>query len=158
MNKQQTMMAIITLGILLFVGIAYAGVKTPKTTWYEVEDWETEICSKWSGESAPENAETETGYFSYGTASMTIQAMKTTLGNQTLYEIYYYIEPYDGEQTYTIQLINEAKQLTKDIASGTIGVSAGVADYYVEYLLQDYTEARLVHKYGEFKVPIVERK
>ena len=157
MNKKTKIIATI-IGIILFAGIAYAGVKTPKTTWYNVEDWETEVCSKWAGSSAPENAETEAGYFSYGTASMTIQAMKTTLGNQTLYEVYYYIEPYDGEQTYTLQLINEDKQITKDIASGTIGVNAGVADYYTEYLAQNYNEARLVHKYGTFKVPIIEKK
>lgn len=146
------------IGILLFAGIAYAGVKTPKTAWYNVEDWETEVCSKWAGSTAPENAETEAGYFAYGTASMTIQAMKTTLGNQTLYEIYYYIEPYDGEQTYSLQLINEDKQIEKEIASGTIGVNAGVTDYYTEYLAQNYNEARLVHKYGAFKVPIIEKR
>lgn len=156
--NQNTKIIFTIVGILLFAGIAYAGAKTPKTAWYNVEDWETEVCSKWAGSTAPENAETESGYVSYGTASMTVQAMKTTLENQTLYEIYYYIEPYDGEQAYTLQIINEEKQLVKEIASGTIGVSAGVADYYTEYLSQDYNEARLVHKYGSFKVPIIEKK
>ena len=155
MNKQ-IIFAII--GILLFAGIVYAGIRTPKTSWYDVEPWETEVCSKWAGSTSPENSETEAGYVSYGTTSMTLQALKTTAGNQTLYEIYYYIEPYDGEQTYTLQLINEDKQLTKEIASGTIGIMAGVADYYVAYLPQDYNQARLTHKYGTFKVPIIEKE
>jgi hypothetical protein len=145
-------------GILLLAVIVYGGAKTPKTAWYNVEDWETEVCSKWAGSASPENAETETGYFAYGTASMTIQATKTWQGNQTLYEIYYYIEPYDGEQTYTLTMINEKKQIEKEIASGTIGVNAGAADYYTNYLAQDYNEVKLVHKYGTFKIPIIEKK
>jgi hypothetical protein len=146
------------LGIILLAGIVYAGIRTPTTNWHEVEEWEIEVCSKWAGHSSPENSETESGYFAYGTTSMTLQAFKTNFGNQTLYEVYYYIEPYDGEQQYHIQLINNEKQLRYEIDSGTIGVQAGVADYYTDYLTEDYTKVRIVHKNGIFKVPIVVRE
>lgn len=153
LNKKTILLII---GILL-AGIVYAGVKTPSTPWYEVQEWETEVCSKWAGHTAPENAETETGYFSYGTASMTIQAYKTNLGEKYMYEVYYYIEPYTETQQYTIQLVNEAQRLVKEIASGTTGINAGVADHYAEYSEQNFNEVRLVHKYGAFKIPIIER-
>lgn len=154
MANKKTILLII---FILLIGIAYAGVRTPTTPWYDVQEWEIEVCSKWAGQSSPENAETETGYFSYGTTSMTIQAYKTNLGDKYFYEVYYYIEPYLETQQYNLQLVNEAQRLTKEISSGTIGVNSGVADYYTEYLTENYNEVRLVHKYGAFKIPIVEK-
>jgi len=153
LNKKTILLII----LILLAGVVYAGIRTPKTPWYEVEEWEIEVCSKWAGHSIPENAETTTGYYAYGTSSLTIQAFKTNFGNQTLYEIYYYIEPYEETQEYKLELINEKTQNRKKISSGTIGVHAGAADYYSEYLTDKFNKVRLVHKHGELKVPIVQR-
>ncbi len=143
--------------MILLAAIVYAGIRTPKTPWYDVEEWEIEVCSKWAGHASPANAETTTGYFAYGTTSLTIQAFKTDFGNSTLYEIYYYIEPYEESQEYTLQLVNEATRNYKEISSGTIGIHSGVADYYAEYLDENFNQVRLVHKHGELKVPIIEK-
>jgi hypothetical protein len=143
--------------LILLATLVYSGVRTPTTPWYDVEDWEIEVCSKFSGSAAPSNAEIETGYVAYGTTSMTIQAYKTNLGEESLYEVYYYIEPYTESQQYILQLINENQRLNHEIASGTIGVNAGVMDYYTNYSTQNFNEVRLVHKNGAFKVPIIER-
>lgn len=143
--------------MILLAALVYGGVRTPTTPWYEVEEWEIEVCSKFAGNTAPENAETETGFAAYGTTSMTIQAYKTNLGDENFYEVYYYIEPYEETQQYILQLVNENQKLNYEIASGTIGINAGVADYYTNYSTQNFNEVRLVHKYGAFKVPIIER-
>lgn len=143
--------------VVLLATLVYSGVRTPTTPWYEVEEWEIEVCSKFSGNAAPSSAETEIGYVAYGTTSMTIQAFKTNLGNETLYEVYYYIEPYFESQQYTLQLVNENQRLTNEISSGTIGINAGVMDYYEKQLAQNFNEVRLVHQHGAFKVPIIER-
>ncbi|MBD3361823.1 hypothetical protein GF358_03455 [Candidatus Woesearchaeota archaeon] len=148
---------ILLIIVILLSGIAYSAVRTPTTPWYEVEDWEIEVCSKFAGQSAPDNAETETGYFSYGTTSMTIQAFKSNYGDEYLYEVYYYIEPYTETQTYSIHLVNENKRISHEIASGTIGVNAGAMDYYTNYSALNFNEVRMVHKYGAFKVPIIQR-
>ena len=77
--------------------------------WYQIYDWEYEVCKLDSGATTPASTDGSivTEISELDKTSLTLQGYKTTLTDSTLYEIAWYVQPKEGDTTYTIYLGNQ---------------------------------------------------
>ncbi len=118
--------------------------------WYEVMDWEIEICSRGISTDVRNrykhlssfNIQSPISQFTW-----TFQASKSNATNNlTLYEAGYYLQPFEGqgEVPYKLTFIGEEN---KEVASGKATPKRGKADYKAIYEEDGYyTRAKLSWK------------
>ncbi|MBL7050953.1 hypothetical protein ISS04_02195 [Candidatus Woesearchaeota archaeon] len=134
---------------------------TPKTNWYDVEDWEVDVCSR--GVDVPEiQSSPDSGDSSYVyDFTFTLNAQETELYNVSLYEVSYYIEPMDGNITFQVFLLGPgiSTNVTGEMISKPNGGKAGYE--FIEYEKGVYTEAQIDywgHASGSYTVPVVKNE
>lgn len=127
-----------------------------KLPWYQVEQWEVDVCSKWGGRTSTQQAETFQLAPSYGEMTTTLQARKIISKKETLYELTYSAESYTLTTSYTIKLVNTETGATHSVAQGNLGPDSGTTDYWTQTLTEDYNQAVFEYARGSVKVPIVE--
>lgn len=141
---------------------AFAGfmeIRRPQTLpWYQVENWEIDVCSKWGGRQAAEHYET-TGRFPYGAASYTMQGKKIRQYKApTIYQIGYYIESFSIPLDYKLYLVNDETQKTKYIEGSVLGLGNAVSDYLVHESEEEFTHIRLLTPGSTITTPLVDAK
>lgn len=158
-SKKTAVTLIAILLVVPMVTAAFLQPKSPKTLpWYQVDDWEIDVCSKWGGRKAAEIYET-TGRFPYGAASYTMQGRKTRQHQApTIYEIGYYIEAFSIPLEYKLYLLNDETQDAKYIDGNVLGPGNGISDYRIEQLNEDYTHLRLITPGSIVTTPFVVSK
>lgn len=138
-----------------FVG-QFMKEKPSKLPWYEVQQWELDVCSKWGGRTQAEQSTAEDTTTAYGDATVSLQARKIKGNNEALYEITYFIESYTLDTDYIIRLTNEKKGLTREITRGKLGPATSTADFWAQYLPEEYTTITLDYAKGPTTAPVVE--
>lgn len=157
MNKIALVVIVCVAIILLALsGSSQLSGRQSKLPWYEVEDWEVDVCSKFGGRSESENSETFQFAPSYGDMTITLQARRTKSRNETLYEVSYFIESYSATTDYKILLKNQKTNAEKEISRGNLGPASGATDYWTQSLKEEYTIAIVEYYKGRIIVPIVE--
>ena len=158
-NKKSVVLLVFVSFILLFLLANNISAPTPTTPWYEVEDWEKEVCSKWGGTRfAGQEAVTTGRKFSWAAMTATVQGKKLkTPENYYLYEVGWYIDSFSEVTDYEILLINPSKLDWKyKVASGSLSPDSGTVGYEVFNLTQDYTHITLVYSGGTVTTPIIQ--
>lgn len=158
-------------GIVLIVLCSLAGEmvawqwmgksSSPKTNWYDVEDWEVEECSKGIDVPGVTNSG-DTGDSNYiYEFTFSLQSSESELHNISLYELSYYIEPMDGNITFQVFLLGSgiSKNVTGELESKPNGGKAGYE--FIEDEKGIYTEALIDYwgyASGSYTVPVVKNE
>ena len=152
--------------IILFTSINYAQMGIPgipiwyeEVPWYQVEDWEVDVCSKWGGtEFAGQAATTSGRKVPFATMSATVQGKKfKTLEGNFVYEAAWYIESYAEVTNYEITFINSKEpQARHQIDAGALSPESGAQGYDTYDLTEDYTHIKLQYTGGHVQVPIIQ--
>jgi len=137
-----------------------AGV--PQIDWYDVEDWELDVCQMWGGVDEA-NQGTTSGEIYLSQMVITLQAEKKVFmldesQYTTQYKIGWYIAPYQEDYTYTVELISGLWLEEEGEAKQGAGQSGFKAFYENDTV---YTEAVLEYcdedyNCGTLTVPVVE--
>jgi hypothetical protein len=143
----------VTITFLLLVSVN----ADPRTSWYDVEDWEVDVCSKWGGHGLAEQSAAIEGEVTFGDMTFAVQAQKSRLFNNTLYEIAFYIESFSAVSHYDLSLVNEPKALKKLLRSGDLVPKSGLSEFIVEESREEYTHIQLVTEKGKVLLPVVAR-
>ncbi len=117
--------------------------------WYDVEDWEKEVCAKDAGLKEANNALSVSGNGRLYESSATLQALRKPSYNKSIYELAWYIHPIDEDVHYKVYLG------TKKVAEGTASKTEGKSGYYAELSDEDYTKAKIDYGLGTLEVPVV---
>lgn len=152
-------MMVIPIIILLAInGTPQAWSKQAKLDWYDIEDWETDVCSKWGGRQQAENSATSQPTEAYGDITITMQAKKTKTDTDTLYEVTYLLDAYSTATNYEIKLAHTKTNQEKEITQGKLSPGTGTADYWMQNLKENYNVATIKHDKGLIVIPIIEQK
>jgi hypothetical protein len=153
-------MRMITFIMVLLIAMPVIILGDNTLPWYEVQDWEIEVCSKWGGTASVQQtgANAEGQSYLYAT-TITLQAQKTVMmseneSNSTIYEVAWYFRPLKKEQTYTIELIGDG---TEQIYHASASPEKGDANYQAIESSQEYESARISYESGSLTVPVVEK-
>ncbi|MBU1946852.1 MAG: hypothetical protein KKC54_07855 [Nanoarchaeota archaeon] len=125
--------------------------------WYEVEDWELDVCSKWGGTEEAQSGATTSSKFYLSQTTLSLQARKQIYGldqiNETknLYTASWYLEPME-EKEYKIELIGASP---KTIGSGTASYESPANGYYADYHNETYTDIKMTYGDEWINVPII---
>jgi hypothetical protein len=150
--KNKLIVWIVALLSIIFVVSAF----NPRVDdWYDVSDWEVEVCSKFGGY-------LEAGISSFLSAAKPVDQLSYTLqaksksnpDGQSLYEVSYYIQPVDQAIAYKISLISIRGDAPLVIAQGS-AESSGAYGYKAEYSAANYSFASLELEDNSLTVPIV---
>lgn len=134
---------------------------SPRAPWYQVEDWEAEVCSKWGGtQFSGQEAVTEGRKLSFAKMTATAQAKRFRAPeNFYVYEVGWYIDSFAELIDYELVLINPSKPgLRRRVVSGSLAPEAGAVGYETYNLTDDYTELVLQYSGGSVTTPIIEVK
>jgi len=157
------MKRIIILIMLVFVQLAWGA--TPTIDWYDVDDWELQVCNKWGGVDEL-NDGTTTGEVYLSEMVITLQAQKVVFqidetNYTTQYKIGWYFAPYQDDYIYGVRLaapndIWFAKDEAVSQGSGKSGFNAFYenetvySEAVLEYCRDDYSSC------GSLTVPVIE--
>ncbi|RME17607.1 MAG: hypothetical protein D6797_02190 [Bdellovibrio sp.] len=159
------MKKIIVLLLIILIPSSFALITTvnedPRIDWYEVSDDDLAVCLAWGG---TENTITSTtkgevsGPDFLTELTIAVQASKTPKPNgQSLYEVAWYVQPFEGTVDYNVSLVSENSSLL--IASASSVAQAGSSGYFANYSATNYTTITLKHSLGEISnIPIVVRE
>jgi len=144
---------LIILGMMMMVPVTFSDPTIDD--WYDVEDWEIEVCSKYGG-----TAEAQTGVtakaqgdaYMYQT-TVTLQGQKSKSGDSYIYETAWYFRPMNEDQEYSIELIGPgvSKEIYKNAATKELGDS----NYHAEESNVQYDSVKIIYETGTLTVPIV---
>lgn len=138
--------------------------------WYEIEDWELDVCRSWAGtDNVDYSANIDFGSLFISQLTITLQGQKTVYSNYltdnvsintTTYEVAYYTQPLTNYTYFKIRLYNtitEEKYTVFDTAKAEID---GSSDYKAVELGQIYDEVQMkfngTDSAGIFKAPIID--
>jgi len=111
--------------------------------WYDVEDWEIAVCSKWGGAGEPQSYSgmgfTATGIAS-GLETVTLQGQKTVYNiegqnSSVIYEASWYYQPFVGSKSYRVYLAKGARK--ELIFEGSSTAQTGDGNYHAEEFSTD---------------------
>jgi len=129
--------------------------------WYEVDEWEADVCSKWGGTDFAGQAVTTAGRkFSWAEMTATVQASKfKTKENYFVYQVGWYLDSF-GEQTdYEIKLVSESNQdIFYLVDSGTLSPESGKIGYEAYNLTENFDIVRFTYTGGAISIPIIQVK
>jgi len=126
--------------------------------WYEVDDWETDVCSKWGGTSFAGQAAVTTGRkLSWADMTATVQAKKfKSKEKYFIYEVGWYLDSFGKKLSYDIKLINEARpDLFYLVDEGSLLPESGKTGFEVYNLTDDYDAVRFTYTGGAVTVPVI---
>ncbi len=161
MLKKRHMIYASIMMLIMITSVLVIAFNPMIDNWYDVEDWEVEVCSKWGGlADVQKHAGTITGDTALHKLAATIQGEKIRIGagdeEKTVYEIAWYIQPVSGQEKFTVEVYGQSGK--KEIEKGTAPATTGTSGYYViDDTSSDYTNAVLKYDTGSIDVPIVER-
>lgn len=158
------------LGILTGTTWGYWGIKALDglsgitrddfSSWYDVQDWERQVCSNWGGVQESTNAVSITEEITLSQLAVTISATKTPIetegGLKYAYEIAWFVMPTEGEVATQVRLLNADRSDFPGLGSvgdsdGSYGIGdPAAAQYkYIEPISQNASYAKLEWCYGE---------
>ena len=146
---------LITSLLILETPIRTTAASTSKTPWYQVADWEVDVCSKWGGLGLARQGATPDKSISLGIMTFTVQARKSPTANATLYEIGAYLDSVDPNTPYSLRLVNTLTGSEYSLRKGTQSI---LQDYIVEELKEEYTHVLLNTVRGKVLFPIVAKQ
>jgi hypothetical protein len=124
--------------------------------WYEVSDWELDVCSKWGGTGRAQSSHiSQEGETRLSQLEVTLQAFRAEYEGSTLYEVAWYIKPFSGEEEYTVIMDGE-KEL--EIYSGSATSTAGDNGYDARHINASFDSVEIRYDSGRLVVPIVEKQ
>ena len=159
--KKGVIVSVFAVLILIVIFSNNITAPTPTTPWYQVEDWEKEVCSKWGGTQFSGQAAVTSGRtFSFAALSATAQAKKfKTPENYFLYEVAYYIDSFAEDTSYEIVMFDPDKaDIFTKVAAGSLAPGAGSTGYEIYNLTQDYTHLKFTYTGGQIVTPIIRVK
>jgi hypothetical protein len=131
---------------------------------YSLKGWEVSVCSQ--AVTSDLSYQPPNGFSGISTdlskiydTSATISATKISYGeNQTLIEVFWYIQPKAGEVEYNVYLVKGSNKLP--IASSKSDSAQGETGYTADYYPVNYTQAVMVYKDGTeiLRVDIANKK
>jgi len=127
--------------------------------WYEVQQWEKDVCSRWGGTGTSGQAAVTTGRkLSWASMSATVQGKKfKTPEKNYIYEVSWYIDSFSESTNYEITMINPSKpELKYLVDSGSLGPETGTIGHEAYNLTQDFTQIKLTYSGGAITTPIAE--
>ena len=125
--------------------------------WYQVSDWELDVCSKWGGTGRAQSGTTnQEGETRLSQLEVTLQGFKMQVEDEILYEIAWYLKPFSGEEEYTVTLVGKDRL---EVYSGSASSTAGSNGYDARYVDANvsYDTVELKYDSGKLEVPIVEK-
>ncbi len=136
---------------------AYGSFDPRVDDWYEVEDWEIEICSKWGGTG---QAETRSGavmqtplHEMAATVQGEYEELEAEEGKTRIYEFSWYLQPIGGQESFSVTIKGDEELV---IADGTAAPAFGNAGYHaIEETDINYTSVVLEYDSGKIEAPIV---
>ncbi len=124
--------------------------------WYEVSDWELDVCTKWGGTGRAQSGHiSQEGETRISQLEVTLQAYKAEYEGNTLYEVAWYIKPFRGEEEYTV-LLDGDQEL--EIYAGSATNTAGDNGYDARHMNASFESATIIYDSGRLVVPIVEKQ
>lgn len=142
----------------------------PVTNWYEISQWEVDVCFGWGGTDDP-NSFSQNNIMGdyYHNLMISLQAEsseplegETVSTGTKIYEIAWFIQPTDLEESINFEVyITDNHGERELIESGTSNYVNGVKGYNVRESPKNFTEARIYYWNDErekeyLKVPFVE--
>lgn len=129
-----------------------------ESPWYEVEQWEKDVCSLWGGTGFAGQEATTTGTrIPFGTLSATAQAHKLkTPDGKFIYDVAWYIDSFQEDISFELTMINPVTDAKHFIYGQTLGPGSGSTNYQVIESDKDYTQLRLTYTGGSVTTRIIE--
>lgn len=134
--------------------------------WYDVEDWELEVCRKWGGTPSAYNVDNGPTYLSQTTITLQGEKSEKLPDETTMYEVAYYIEDaMNRSLEYAVGLYNPNTEEYKRIVGITsLSENEAASGYEAYYLSEEYTQVDLGYVLEDedtltiVSVPIVDNK
>lgn len=134
--------------------------------WYQVEDWELEVCRKWGGTTDSYNIVSGPTYLSQTTVTLQGEKSEKMPDDTTLYEVAWYIEDATNRSLeYAVRLRNSETVETKRIVGKTsVGGNEAASGYEAEYLSEEYDQVQLGYAFEDAEeitmitVPVIDNK
>lgn len=132
-------------------------------SWYDVQEWEVEVCSQWGGiGEVQKSSATPFGSETYlYSMAITLQAEKKRhyVGDANftyIYDVGWYIQPLKGSVDYKVYLVTESGH-EKLLGEGAANMRTGDSGYYAEENTSiAYENAKIVYGEGSgLLVPVV---
>jgi len=128
-------------------------------SWYSVEQWEVDLCSKWGGTYEAQSEATSSTGISLSQTTLSLQGRKQDYNikgvNESLYTLSWYLEPL-AEMSYTIELTDDDEIKTYRIDSGQASFAKPAGGYKSEYYSEDYTYLKMTYGTNWLRVPLVQ--
>lgn len=149
---------LVLLIVLFGLATSVSGSFDPRVDdWYEVEDWEVEICSKWGGTGQAERHTGAVMQTPLHEMAATVQGEFTEHeaeeGETRIYEFSWYLQPIGGQESFSVTIKGDEELV---IAEGTAPPAFGDAGYHaIEETEVNYTTIVLDYDSGKIEAPIV---
>ncbi|MBU1005166.1 MAG: hypothetical protein KJ561_05025 [Nanoarchaeota archaeon] len=147
---------VLTISVLFLMSAAIviaAGVKLDD--WYEVEDWELEVCSKWGGTEEAQSGASSSSPIYLSQITLTLQGKKEAYSvpnATTLYKASWYLEP-TAKVSYKVELIGN--DMSEKIGEGEASYDAPAQGYYADYLDAGFSYVKMTYGGKWIQVPLV---
>ncbi len=114
--------------------------------WYPIPDNEKVMCQRWGGTPTPQNDITGDEHFQ-SDVTITLQAQKSQVGNQTLYEVGYYVEAFLNKVEFKVELKNKNGDKSDPPLQEIVNLEphTAKADYKAIYDTKEWNEAVLTY-------------
>lgn len=150
---------VLVFAVLVFLVLLANNIiaPTPTAPWYEVEDWEKEVCSKWGGtQFSGQEAVVSGRKFSFAGLTATAQASKFRSPEGFYqYEVAWYLDSFAELTDYELVLFDsDNPDVFMRVDSGSLQPGAGTTGFEVYNLTQDYTHLRLKYTGGQVVAPV----
>jgi hypothetical protein len=130
--------------------------------WYEVSQWEIEVCSKWGGSELVQAGATTAKPISLSQLTLTMQAEGIYFDDfnipnssvENLYTVSWYIQPVAGEIEYNIVLVTSDGS-TAPLTSGKASYQSAGFGHEALYHPSIFTRARMNFGDNALELPIV---
>lgn len=151
---------VLVFAVLVFLVLLANNIlaPTPTAPWYEVEDWEKEVCSKWGGtQFSGQEAVVSGRKLSFAALTATAQARRFRSPEGFYqYEVAWYLDSFSQLTDYEIVLFDSSSpEAFRRVASGSLQPGAGTTGFEVYNLTQDYSHLRLKYSGGQVVSPVV---
>ena len=150
----QKIFAITAMIFLILIPIALSDTKSI-LPWYDIEEWELEVCEKWGGVQGVNNAVNTINTFLAET-TIAVQGKKIPLPNgQFHYEYSYYLHPYSGSMEFALRFASSTANITKPLVERTTVGEAGISGFNVMELPEEFDQIQLSYGSGILKMPLI---
>jgi len=143
---------IIMLLLVLLIPVVGAGSELP---WYDIEDWEVKVCSRWGGRGRVINAIEQNAPIYQSQLTLTVQGRRTELVDEYLYQVGYYINPLQSPVDFSVDVFDQRRRKERLNLDARTVEPGGYSFYQAFVSTETYTHIHVVISGRRLVFPII---